>query len=460
MLDPRKIDPELRKKYDVRGPRYTSYPPATHFHPVSTADVFKRWEERNGLAADSGLSLYLHIPFCRTRCLFCGCHSVITRDAEKVEKYVDALLSEMRLASGHVSTKRAVVQVMLGGGTPNYLSEAQLDRLLSGMENTWAVSGGAERSVEIDPRTVTPGKLDVFLRHGFNRFSLGVQDFDPKVLSLVRRGQDLMQVDEVVNYLRSRGCNAINFDLIYGLPGQDLRTIAATAEHVVRIKPSRIALYSYAHVPWIKPQQKVLDKAGLPDADLKLALFLAMLDRLQEAGYLSIGMDHFALPDDELARALKEHTLRRNFMGYTTHRGTDLLAFGASAISSIGSCYSQDDKDVEVYLDAIGKGELPIERGFLMSADDEIRRELLLDLFCNFTVDLGALGARFGMNAGEYFSQNLLRLAPLEEDGLVSVTPQKITVSETGRFFIRNVCMVFDKYLERDDNARMYSRTV
>jgi oxygen-independent coproporphyrinogen-3 oxidase len=460
MQDPRRVDPALRKKYDVRGPRYTSYPPATHFHPIPEEELFSRWSARGGLQDDPGLSLYLHIPFCRTRCAFCGCHSVVTPGEDTVERYLRALVREMALASERIGGRRPVRQVALGGGTPNSLSEHQTDLLLSRLERTWQVEAGAERSVEIDPRTATPAKLDVFLDHGFNRFSLGVQDFAPEVLATIRRGQDLMRVEEVVSHLRLRGCQAINFDLIYGLPGQDLSSAAETARQVVRLRPSRVALYSYAHVPWLHPNQKLLERLGLPEPDLKMSLFLVMLDLLQEAGYVPVGMDHFALPDDSLARALESRSLRRNFMGYTTGRGSDLVAFGASAISSVGASYSQDRKGIDAYLEGIEAGRLPVERGFLLDRADEIRRELIIDLFCNFSVDLAALGARFGIDPAQFFADDLARLQPLAEDGLVTADARAVTVSETGRYFIRNVCMAFDRYLERDSSARMYSRTV
>jgi oxygen-independent coproporphyrinogen-3 oxidase len=460
MQDPRRIDPGLIRKYDVRGPRYTSYPPATQFHAVPAQDLLERWERRNGLDDDPGLSLYFHIPFCRARCLFCGCHSVVARDRENTDRYVGALVREMELAGRHVSLKRPVRQVALGGGTPNFLDEKQIDGLLQAMDGLWAVSEDAERSVEIDPRTATPGRLDAFLRHGFNRFSLGVQDLDPRVLRLVRRGQDLMQVEEVLAHLRRHGCQAINFDLIYGLPGQSVESVTATARQVVRLRPSRIALYSYAHVPWIHPRQKALERHGLPDPNVKLSLFLAMLDSFTEAGYLPIGMDHFALPDDPLAKALERRTMRRNFMGYTTARGTDLVGFGASAISSVGTSYSQNAKDLDAYLGGIADGKLPLERGFLLSADDEIRRELIMDLFCNFSVNLEALGRRFGFDSRAAFADERARLEELEKDGLVTLSPEGIAVTETGRFFIRTICMIFDRYLSKESGGMVYSRTV
>ena len=460
MQDPRRVPLELRKKYDMRGPRYTSYPTAPHFIPVPAAEVLSQWTARSGLAEDPGLSLYLHIPFCRTRCAFCGCHSVVPADTQIVERYTGAIMREMQLAAVRLGPKRPVRQVALGGGTPNFLSEEQIERILRGLELTWALAPGAELSVEIDPRTATPGKLGVFLRHGFNRFSLGIQDFTPAVLSHIRRGQDMMQVEQVVSILRAGGCSSINFDLIYGLPGQDLASASRTAEETVRLRPGRVALYSYAHVPWIQPNQKALERSGLPDPDLKMALFLTMLDRFQDAGYVPIGMDHFALPDDPLAQALEARTLRRNFMGYTTGRGLDLAAFGASAISSVGASYSQNAKDVDAYLGGIDAGTLPVERGFLLSREDEIRRELIIELFCTFSADLDSLGARFAVDPALLFAEDLAALDPMIDDGLVSVTPGAITVSEMGRFFIRNVCMAFDRYLERDPSARVYSRTV
>ncbi len=460
MQDPRRVPAELREKYDVRGPRYTSYPPATHFHPVPAADVFARWAERSHPQADPGLSLYLHIPFCRTRCAFCGCHSIVPSESSLVERYTNAILREMDIASELLGSNRPVMQVALGGGTPNFLDEAQLERVLHGLELTWTIAPGAELSVEIDPRTVTPGKLDIFLRHGFNRFSLGVQDFSPSVLAVMRRGQDLMQVEQVVSHLRSRGCQAINFDLIYGLPGQDTASAAATAAQTVRLRPGRIALYSYAHVPWIQANQKALDRLGLPSPDLKMELFVTMLDRFQDAGYVPVGMDHFALPDDPLARALEMRTLRRNFMGYTTGRGLDIAAFGASAISAVGASYSQNVKDIDAYLASIEGGTLPVDRGFLLGPDDEIRRELIMELFCTFGADLDSLGARFGIDARRFFASDIARLAPMVDDGLVATSAGTIAVSETGRFFIRNVCMAFDRYLEKDPSARVYSRTV
>lgn len=459
LADLRAIDPALREKYDVRGPRYTSYPPANRFGEISLADLTDRWRARNGLVDDPGISLYFHIPFCRSRCLFCGCHTYVGGAAD-TGPYLDALETELDLTAAVVDPQRPVRQVAMGGGTPNYLAAAQLDRLLGAMERVWHIAPGAELSVEIDPRTVTPAKLDTFLSHGFNRFSLGIQDFEEPVLALVRRGQDLMQVEEVVGYLREHAVGSINFDLIYGLPGQDLDSAARTVARVLEHRPGRIALYSYAHVPWIHKHQLVLERAGLPDQDLKASLFLSMGAALVAAGYVHIGMDHFALPDDPLAAARNNRTLRRNFMGYTTGRGLDLLAFGASGIASIGSSYSQSHKDIERYQASLATGTLPLLRGFLLSRDDEIRRELIIELFCTFHLDLAALSAHFDIDAPTYFDKELAALRAMEADGLVVVTPEAIEVTELGAVFIRNVCMVFDAYLEPAGEQQVYSRTV
>jgi oxygen-independent coproporphyrinogen-3 oxidase len=377
-----------------------------------------------------------------------------------VDAYLETLTAEMDLAARVVDPRRPVRQLALGGGSPNFLSPEQMERLLKALAARWALAPGAERSAEIDPRTTTAETLDTLLRFGFNRFSLGIQDFAPQVLERVRRGQGLMQVEEVVGHLRGHGCRAINFDLIYGLPGQNRTSAEATADQVIALRPSRIALYSYAHVPWIHPHQKAVERLGLPHPDEKAALFLLMMDRFLDAGYRWIGMDHFALPDDPLAVALTERTLRRNFMGYTTGRGLDVLAFGASAISGVGATYAQGDKTLDGYRAAVEGGRLPVVRGFLLSEDDEIRRELIIDLFCNFRVDLEALSERFGIDGVDYFAEDLDRLAPLADDGLVRWTRQAIEVSETGRFFIRNICMTFDRYLESDPAKRAYSRTV
>jgi len=459
-VEQKQVDPRLRKKYDVRGPRYTSYPPAPHFHEIDETALLARWQDRQDLDSDPGLSLYLHIPFCHTRCLFCGCHTLGRRSGETVQRYLDALVEEITMAAAAAGERRPVRQVALGGGTPNYFSAEQSLRLLRTLRTAWAVEPDAEMSVEVDPRTVTPEKLDVFLDQGFNRFSLGVEDFSRPVLEAVNRQQELMQVEDVVEYLRGKGCRAINFDLIYGLPRQTEETAEENVRRTLDLRPSRIALYGYAHVPWIHPHQRALENQALPDAKLKSRIFLMMSERFQEAGYLPVGMDHFALPGDELVTALEQRTLRRTFMGYTTGRGLDVVGMGLSAISGVGASYSQNAKDLEPYLEQVGAGRLPIERGYLLDQDDVIRRELLLELFCTFHADLTVLSKRFNIDAAEYFADDFRRLEPLAEDGLVSWDKEAIRVSEAGQFFIRNICMIFDRHLESGPDRQTYSRTV
>ncbi len=454
------VDPALREKYDVRGPRYTSYPPATHFAELPAERIAELWRERNGLADDPGMSLYFHVPFCRARCLFCACHTLTGGQATKIEGYVDSLIEEMKRVAQVIDPKRPVRQVAFGGGTPNYLTVEESDRLLTAMREIWNIQDTAEISAELDPRVATPEKLDNYLKHGFNRISLGIQDFAPEVIEKVRRGMDLMKVEEVIEYLRGKGVAQINFDFVYGLPKQTLETAKETARQAVAFRPTRIALYSYAHVPWLYKHQEALERAGLPETELKAQLFFAMTDIFTEAGYVAIGMDHFALPEDRLAQAFLAKTLRRNFMGYTTGRGLDIVAFGASAISSVGRVYAQDLKEVPDYQAKVAAGELPLERGYVLDDDDLIRRELLLELFCNFHVDLKAIEAQFDIDTAQYFAEDFEKLKPLAADGLLSWDTESIDVTELGRFFIRNICMTFDKHLENDPSRRMYSKTI
>lgn len=459
--NPETIPQQLVAKYATRGPRYTSYPTAPQFRadfdPGAVAD---RWRRGNSATPRPDLSLYFHIPFCRERCWFCGCHVVIARNKERGTPYVAALREEMRMASELIDGRRPVRQIAFGGGTPTFLTPAQLDELISSVKSRWSIAPDAEISIEVDPRTVTLDQLDLLLASGFNRFSLGVQDFDEDILTSVHRAQGREITARVVDHLRSRGCDAINFDLIYGLPGQDVENSAHTIQTTIEMRPSRIAFYNYAHVPWLKPHQKLLERRGLPDPDLKLKIFGQAYRMLDAAGYVSVGMDHFALPDDELATSLLSRTLHRNFMGYTTRRGLDLIAFGISGIASVSGTYVQDVKELPVYYSEIESHRHPWERAFLMSEDDLMRRELIIDLFCNFHLDISGFERRWGISFAERFARELEALRAFEGDALARVSGDAIEVTPVGRYFIRNLCMTFDRYLEADAGQRKYSQTL
>ncbi len=366
----------------------------------------------------------------------------------------------MDLAAAIVDGNTPVREVHFGGGTPNYLTVEQTKRLLSSLRTKFSISPDAAWSVEVDPRTATPEKLDEFLANGFSRFSLGVQDMHPDVQKAVYRNQELLSVQEVVAHLRHRGIDQINFDLIYGLSAQTMETAQFTLSEVQSLRPNRIALYSYAHVPWIMKHQTALEKSGLPTPDEKIDLYLYMARGLIEAGYLPIGMDHFALPDDTLVGAMNQGTLRRTFMGYTTGKDLDTLGLGVSAISWVGDSYAQNYKDIMAWRQAVESGEMPWERGYLLSEEDRLRREIITQISCNLMVDFASLDEMFNVDVRTVMAQNLSHLQALEVDGLIEREQEKIVVTELGRLFTRNICMVFDQYLKRDSNQIRYSRTV
>lgn len=458
--NPAQVDPELLARYTTRGPRYTSYPTAPHFDAnVDRTELFARYMASNAAPA-AGLSLYFHIPFCFRRCLFCGCFTTIASRPEAADPYLADLSRELDLMTAVIDPSRPVRQLAFGGGSPNFLSAERFDALLTKLAGLYTLCPTAERSIEIDPRRVSEEQIEVWLKHGFNRFSLGVQDLDEGVQKILHREQSYEKTLAVVTALRARGQEAINFDLIYGLPGQSRQTIEATMRRVATLNPSRIALYSYAQVPWIQRHQKALERYPTPGPEEKLALFGVAFEVLTEAGYVPIGMDHFARNDDELVVAQRAKSLHRNFMGYTTRRGLDQVAFGVSGISHVARSYHQNTKSFAEYREALAAGRLPTERGFLLSADDDLRHELIIDLFCNFELDGLALGARRGIDFEAYFAPELAALRPFVEDGLVTIKGATIAITPLGRAFVRNVCMVFDRYLESDLRERRYSQTV
>ncbi len=455
---------DLVKKHDRPGPRYTSFPTANEFRPeFGAAEYESRLRVANDRAGEP-LSLYVHLPFCRKRCSFCACNVVVTRDPEKVSAYLDALERELALVVELIPDRRSVIQYHWGGGTPTHLSSEQMRRLQAAVRGYFEVAADAEVAVEIHPPVTTEEQMDVLRELGFNRLSMGVQDFDPHVQELINRNQSESQTVDQFTYARRAGFHSINLDLVYGLPGQTRETFTRTIERVIELRPERVACYSYAYVPWIKPHQKAITKDMLPPPDLKIELFLRAREMFLQAGYDAIGMDHFAVPEDELALAAAKGTLHRNFMGYTTRLAPDMVALGVSGISDVEDAYGQNRKELDTYHEAVGNGVLPVERGYVLSRDDTIRRALITSLMCNLSVSFDVLNARFGIDASSYFADELTALGEAGgpvDNGFAEVGERSLEITELGRFFMRNVAMYFDPYLRKKKSEKpVFSRTV
>lgn len=434
--------PDLVAKYRTRAPRYTSYPTAPQFKAIELSAVHAALGKNEG-----PLCLYVHIPFCRELCLYCGCHVEIKHRRDIGSGYVDLLLRELDLQLQYLKPGRQIAWLALGGGTPTFLYPDDMARLIRGIRARLPFAEGAEASIEIDPRTIDEAYLDTLVEIGFNRFSFGFQDSDPEVLKTVKRNQP----PELAKIAAARVGDrfAVNLDLMYGLPHQTEETFTKTLDDVLEIRPTRVALFLYAHVPWMKPAQKLLERAGLPDSALKTKLFALADRRFAEAGYVAVGMDHFALPEDPLVPAWESGHLQRNFMGYTPHAGIDQIGIGVSSIGLVGGAYVQNFKDRDRWTADIEAGNLPVERGLVLTTDDQVRRRVILDLFCNFRVDFPA---------GD-FAKERAALLPLQADGLCTVREDGVDVTPLGRHFIRNICSVFDAYLEADAGERRYSAT-
>ncbi|MCB9476376.1 MAG: oxygen-independent coproporphyrinogen III oxidase [Deltaproteobacteria bacterium] len=452
---PLDVPDALWTKYATSGPRYTSYPTAPQF----TADFDLRAceAEYRASAERPDFSLYVHIPFCKRMCLFCGCHLFVAQDRSVGTPYVDRLLVEAKRLREMIGPRR-VMQYAMGGGTPNYLLPHDMHRLIEGLTATFDFPDEGERSIEIDSRTVDTDYLDLLVDLGFNRFSFGVQDLDEDVIGLVRKKQESHRIAQFTDHLRKRGIESINFDLMYGLPAQTGERMDVTARRVIEMRPTRIAMFGYAHVPWMKPHQKVLEKYDLPEEKRRVEIWGTAFERFVEAGYVPIGMDHFAEPSDELTHSQQRGELHRNFMGYTTARGLDQAGLGCSSISAVGRVYAQNLKGVPEYHQAVDAGRPSWFRGLFLTDDDVIRREVILDLFCNFQLTTARHEAQFGIDFWGYFAAEREALAAFEPDGLVELSDDKIRVTPMGRFFIRNICMAFDVYLSGAEQR--YSRTV
>jgi len=454
------IDERLLLAYFRTGPRYTSYPTA----PEWTDDVGpQQLAEHLAQAADEGpespLSLYFHIPFCRQRCLYCACNVVVAPHGGVAARYLAGIERELTLVAPMLGERRGVDQLHLGGGTPTYLDVGQLRQLWRSISSHFELLPGAEVALEIDPVVTRAEQLELLAELGFNRLSIGVQDFSEDVQRYVRREQSAELTARVYRQARALGFAGINFDLIYGLPKQRLETFDRTLDTVLELRPDRVAVFSYAHVPWMHRHQRVFDEQLIPQGPAKLRLFKLAFDRLSAAGYQQIGMDHFAVPEDELARARAERRLRRGFQGYTVRQATTLLGFGITAISDTSRCYAQNAKTLADYYRRIESGELATIRGCVLDAEDRLRRHVIQALMCNFAVDLERVGQRFAVDPRATFAAELDQLRQAESHGLLRREGLLLEATPLGRLLIRNIAMVFDSYLRQSTRGELFSKT-
>jgi oxygen-independent coproporphyrinogen-3 oxidase len=440
----------LLGRYERPGPRYTSYPTAPQFHEDFGEEQLRRWAWRSNIeVSPRPISLYVHVPYCFSPCFYCGCNRTISRDAARGEQHVECLLQELRLIAPLFDTRREVIQLHLGGGTPNFLSPRQLSRLLVGLGAGFSLSRAADRdfSIELDPRHVHDGDVAILAQLGFNRVSLGVQDFDERVQQAINRVQSVAETVAVIEACRRSGLRSVNVDLIYGLPLQTPAGFSRTLDTVIAARPERVAVYGYAHMPSQFKAQRQIAAADLPGSEARLRLLQLAVDRLGAAGYRQIGMDHFALPEDDLARAHASGRLHRNFMGYTIHAGCDLIGLGPSAISHIGSSFSQNHRELSRWEAAITLNHLPVAHGLELDADDLLRADAIQQLMCRGEIDIVSIESRYGVDFGTYFATALQRLRPLIEDGLATADPRRIRATPSGRLLLRVIAMCFDRYL-------------
>jgi len=446
------FDAELLRRYDRPGPRYTSYPTAPQFGDTFVEESFRDAALRsNGDPNPRRLSLYAHIPFCYSPCFYCGCNRVITRDHSRAATYLSRLVREIAMVAPLFDRDRDVIQLHLGGGTPNFLNSGQLGELVESLDTHFHFSASPARdfSIEIDPRCVRAHDIEALAGMGFNRASLGVQDFDPAVQEAVNRVQSVEETLTVIDACRKHGFRSVNVDLIYGLPGQDREGFGLTLDIVTAARPDRLAIYSYAHLPHMFRAQRQIDEALLPSPEDKLGLLQLAIEKLSEAGYRYIGMDHFALPEDDLSKAQQHGGLHRNFMGYTTHADSDLIGLGVSAISHVGDTYSQNPRDLPTWEAAIDAGRLPVWRGMQLDFNDVVRADAIQQLMCNGAIDITSMESRHAIEFASYFSTAFDRLAPLVADGLVEISHFEIRATSRGRLLLRIIAACFDSYLQQ-----------
>jgi len=456
------IDDELIRRYDKSGPRYTSYPTADRFHAGFGADDYRACAAATGAEAVlRPLSLYFHIPFCDTLCFYCACNKIATKNRAHAIPYLEALHREIALQGELFDRTRTVDQLHWGGGTPTFISHEQMRALMEETRRHFSLreDDSGEYSIEIDPREVRQDTIRLLRDLGFNRMSMGVQDFDPRVQRAVNRLQGEAETFAVLDQARAAGFHSVSIDLIYGLPFQDRASFLCTLDKVIATGPDRLSVFNYAHLPERFMPQRRIKTEDLPAPAEKLAILHATIDRLTAAGYVYIGMDHFARPDDELAVAQRERTLYRNFQGYSTHADCDLLGLGVTSIGMVGDSYSQNVKELDEYQRLLAAGLLPVYRGFLLDADDRLRREVITRLICHFELDMRAIEREYAIDFAGYFAAELRDLAAMQHDGLLDLGADLISVRPVGRLLIRNICMVFDRYL-RSSGERRYSKVI
>ena len=456
------VDPDLIRRYDKSGPRYTSYPTAVEFHGGFTEAEYRAWAKRsNEITPPRPLSLYFHIPFCDTVCFYCACNKVVTKNRRRAAPYLDHLHREIARQSELFDRKRVVEQLHWGGGTPTFISHEEMQQLMDVTRRHFHLRDDdqGEYGIEIDPREVRTETLALLRRLGFNRLSMGVQDFDPVVQKAVNRLQSEAETVAVLAQARTLGFRSISMDLIYGLPHQSVASFGRTLDKIISAGPDRLSVFNYAHLPeMFKPQRRIRAE-DLPSPQEKLNILQLTIERLTQAGYVYIGMDHFARPDDELAVAQRNGTLYRNFQGYSTHAECDLIGLGVTSIGMVGDSYCQNQRTLEEYYAAIDDGHLPVMRGITLNADDKLRREIITQLICHFMLDVSTVEKSHAIRFSEYFSTELADLKVMQQDGLLDMDAGAIRVRPAGKLLIRNICMVFDRYL-REKQQRRFSKVI
>ncbi|MBE9535807.1 MAG: oxygen-independent coproporphyrinogen III oxidase [Proteobacteria bacterium] len=456
-----KVDVDILKKYSKAGPRYTSYPTAPVFtEDFTDKDYGRIIKETNEAESPSDISLYFHLPFCRSVCYFCGCNVVYTKRGDQADQYLDYLEKEIELIAGMQTPGREVVQLHFGGGTPTFLSTDQLRRLGKAIKKNFTLADNVEAGVEIDPREASDEHIKTLREIGFNRISMGIQDFDPTVQKAVHRVQTEELSRHVIDVCREEKFDSINVDLIFGLPHQTVESFEKTVDKIIEINPDRMAVFNFAYVPWMKPIQKSIKEEDLPSAEEKFKILKMVIEKFTTAGYVYVGMDHFAKPDDELFVAQKNKTLYRNFQGYTTHAGCDLYGLGATSISQVGNCYVQNKHELPDYYQMIEEGRIPTWRGYELNNEDILRRHIITRIMCDFELTFSDVEKEFDLDFKKVFALELSELEPMTKDDLLTISDEGLVVSDLGRILIRNIAMVFDTYLRKPEKEMRFSKTI